>query len=54
MVDQTVNMHWLIAANAVTSHVQDMGAYNKACMTGMLQQWLLPQIVQQIVTALFK
>ena len=30
MVDQTVNMHEVIAAGAVTSHVQDMSAYSKA------------------------
>ena len=29
VVDQTVNMHGVIAASAVTSHVQDMGAYSK-------------------------
>ena len=29
MVDQTVNMHGVIAAGAVTSHVQNMSAYSK-------------------------
>ena len=52
MVDQTVNTHGVIAAGAVTSHVQDMGAYSKAWVADMLQQGLLPQLVQQFVTAL--
>ena len=54
VVDQTVNMHGLIAAGAVTSHVQDMGAYSKAQVADMLQQGLLPQLVQQFVIALFE
>ena len=53
MVDQPVNMHGVIAASAVTSHVQDMAAYSKAQVADMLQQGLLPQLVQQFVTALF-
>ena len=50
MVDQTVNMHGVIAAGAVTSHVQDMSAYSKAQVADMLQQGLLSQHVQQFVT----
>ena len=30
MVDQTVNMHGVIAVGTVTNHVQDMSAYSKA------------------------
>ena len=33
MVDQTVSMHEVIAVGAVTSHVQNMGAYSKAWVT---------------------
>ena len=54
VVDQTVNMHGVIAAKVVTSHVQNMGAYSKAWVADVLQQGLLPQLVQQVVTALFK
>ena len=53
MVDQTVNTHGVNAAIALTNHVQDMGAYHKAWVADMLQQGLLPQLVQQFVTALF-
>ena len=54
MVDQTVNMHGIIAASTVTSHMQDMGAYSKVQVVDVLQQGLLPQLVQQVVTALLK
>ena len=53
MVDQTVNTHGVIAASAFTSHVQEMGAYSKAQVEDMLPKGLLPQLVQQAVTALF-
>ena len=36
VVDQTVNMHGVITASAVISHVQDMGAYNKAWVADVL------------------
>ena len=54
IIDQTVNMHGVIAVGAVTSHVQDMSAYSKAQVADMLQQGLLPQLVQQFVTTLFE
>ena len=54
VVDQTVNTHGVITAGSVTSHVQDMSAYSKAQMADMFQQGLLPQLVQQFVTALFE
>ena len=37
VVDQTVNTHEVIAASAVTSHVQDMGAYSKVWVVDVLQ-----------------
>ena len=54
MVDQTINMHGVIAVGVVTSHVQDKSAYNKAWVADMFQQGLLPQLVQQFVTTLFE
>ena len=54
LVDQTVNMHGVIAAGAVSCHVQDMSTDSKARMAVMLQQGLLPQLVHQFVTALFE
>ena len=54
VVDHTGNMHVVIAAGAVTSHVQDMTAYSKAWVADMFQQGLLPQLLQQFVTALFE
>ena len=54
VVDQTVNMYGVIAAGAFTSHVQDMSNCSKAWMADMLQQGLLPQLVQQCVTTLFE
>ena len=54
VVGQTVNMHRVIAAGAVTSHVQNMNAYSKAQVADMFQQRLLQQLVQQFVTALFE
>ena len=37
IVDQTVSMHEVIAAGVIASHVQDMGAYNRAWVTNMFQ-----------------
>ena len=54
MVDQTVNIHGVIAASTVTSHVQDMSPYSKAWVADMFQKGLLPQLVQQFVTTLFE
>ena len=46
MVDQTVSTHEVIAAGAITSHVQNMSAYSRAWVTNMFQQGL------EFVTAL--
>ena len=48
VVDQTVNMHGVIAVGAVTSHVQNMSAYSKAWVVSMFQQGL------QFATTLFE
>ena len=48
VVYQTVSTHEIIAAGAVTSHVQNMSAYSRAWVANMLQQAL------QFVTALFE
>ena len=48
MVDQTVDTHGLVAVSAVTSHVQNMGAYSTAWVASLFQQGL------QFVTALFE
>ena len=46
--DQTVSMHEVVAAGAITSHVQNMGAYSRAQVTNMFQRGL------EFVTALFE
>ena len=46
MVDQIVNTHEIIAAGAVTSHVQNMSVYSRPWVTNMFQQ------VLQFVTTL--
>ena len=48
MVDQTVSTHEVIAAGAVTSHVQIMGAYSRAWVANMFQQRL------EFIAALFE
>ena len=48
MVDQTVSTHKVIAAGAIASHVQNMGAYSRAWVTNMLHKGL------EFVTALFE
>ena len=48
MIDQTVDTHGVVAANAVTSHVQNMSAYSRAQVASLFQQGL------QFVTALFE
>ena len=48
VVDQTVSTHEVIAAGAVASHVQIMGAYSRAWVANMFQQGL------EFVTALFE
>ena len=40
MVDQTIDMHGVIAVDAVTSYVEDMRAYSKTLVADMLQQGL--------------
>ena len=54
VVAPAINMHGVIVAGAVTSHVQYMSAYSKAQVADMFQQGFLQQLVQQFVTALFK
>ena len=48
MVDQTVGTYGVIAAGAVASHVQNMGAYSRAWVENMFQQG------SEFVTALFE
>ena len=48
MVDHTVSMHEVIAAGAMASHVQNMGAYSRVWVINMFQ-WGL-----EFVTALFE
>ena len=48
MVDQTVSTHEVIAAGAVSSHVQNMSAYSRAWVANMFQEGL------EFVTALFE
>ena len=48
VVDQTVSTHEVIAVGAVASHEQNMGAYSRARVANMFQQWL------EFVTALFE
>ena len=48
MVDQTVGTHEAIAADAVASHLQIMGAYSRAWVANMFQQGL------EFVTVLFE
>ena len=48
MDDQTVNTHGVVAASAVTSHVQSMSAYSRAWVASLFQQGL------QFVTTLFE
>ena len=48
MVDQTVSTHEVIAVGVIASHVQSMGAYNRAWVTNMFQKRL------EFVTALFE
>ena len=48
MVDQTVSMHEVIAAGAIASHGQNMGAYSRAQVTNTFQRGL------EFVTALFE
>ena len=38
MADQTVSTHGVIAAGAVTSHVQNMSAYSRAWVTNMFNK----------------
>ena len=47
MVDQTVDTHGAVAVSAITSHVQDMGAYSRAWVKSLFQQGL------QFVNTLF-
>ena len=48
MVDQTVSIHEVTAAGAVTNHVQNMSAYSREWVTNMFQQGL------EFVTTLFE
>ena len=48
VVDQTVSTHEVTAAGVVTSHAQNMSAYNRARVANMIQQGL------EFVTALFE
>ena len=48
VVHQTVSTCEVIAAGAVTSHVQNMSAYTRAMVTSMFQQGL------QFVTTVFE
>ena len=48
MVDQTVSTHEVIAAGAVTSHVQNICAYSRGWVANRFQQRL------EIVTALYE
>ena len=47
MVYQTVNAHGVVAASAVTSHVQIMSVYSRVQIASLFQQGL------QFVTAIF-
>ena len=38
MVDQTVNIHRIAAASAVTSHVQKMSPYSRGSIASLFQQ----------------
>ena len=40
VVDQTVNTRGVVAASALTSHVQNMSAYSRAWVTSFFQQGL--------------
>ena len=40
VVDQTVNTHGVVAASAVTSHVQNMSAYSRAWVASLFQKGL--------------
>ena len=48
MFDQTVDTHGVVAVRAVSSHVQNMGAYGRAWVSSLFQQRL------QFVTTLFE
>ena len=48
MVNQTVDTHGVDAVSAVTSHVQNVGAYSRAWVASLFQQGL------QFVTTLFE
>ena len=48
VVDHTVSTHEVIAAGAIASHVQNMGAYSRAWVANMFHRGL------EFVTALFE
>ena len=48
MVDQTVSTYDVITVGVVTSHVQNMSAYSRACVTDIFQHRM------ESVTSLFE